>query len=316
MKKNNQTVVVKIQRYNIDRLFQLEYAGLEEIGKEFPELARLLDNMKENMMNELDFTKESENIAEGMARYESGNIKVAREVNIGFKNSRVLVLEYAKGVLVNSMITSHDSNINRVIIHTLVPLAIKWLETALVGNGFYHGDLHPGNMFIEVSNHTFKGEVTLIDFGNCGKLSHDEKRGYVLLVTSLYTGEFSKYETAIRILSQSELDKTFFESVKIQYDELCESRRMFSKKINDLVSFSVQNGAQLNNNFVQFTRAVAFLVNTIEHAYNRIRDHGDKVYPAPQDLKWKSLVAKFLCTMVRNTVTGHCPLYIIDYFFQ
>lgn len=56
----------------------------------------------------------------------------------------------------------------------LLHLAEKWVHEALYGNGFYHGDLHAGNLMTDKDV-----GLTVIDFGNATHLTEDE-RGHVL----------------------------------------------------------------------------------------------------------------------------------------
>ena len=51
----------------------------------------------------------------------------------------------------------------------ILEVAKAWFENALFGNGFFHGDLHGGNLMTGPTGTTF------IDFGNCSRLSPAEQ---------------------------------------------------------------------------------------------------------------------------------------------
>ena len=51
----------------------------------------------------------------------------------------------------------------------LVKVADKWVYEALFGSGYYHGDLHAGNIMVS------DDEATVIDFGNATQLTKDEQ---------------------------------------------------------------------------------------------------------------------------------------------
>jgi ubiquinone biosynthesis protein len=66
------------------------------------------------------------------------------------------------------------SRVHRVVMQDGTELASRGLKTFMVRifqNGFYHGDLHTGN--IRVSP---KGDLVLLDFGVCGVLMKDTRK--------------------------------------------------------------------------------------------------------------------------------------------
>jgi predicted unusual protein kinase regulating ubiquinone biosynthesis (AarF/ABC1/UbiB family) len=55
-------------------------------------------------------------------------------------------------------------------------LAEKWVEEAIFGSGFYHGDLHSGNIMYKADEGSENGTLTVIDFGNSKVLNPTERR--------------------------------------------------------------------------------------------------------------------------------------------
>ncbi|MBR4515095.1 MAG: phosphotransferase [Lachnospiraceae bacterium] len=60
----------------------------------------------------------------------------------------------------------------------IVKLAEKWVMEGIYGAGFYHGDLHSGNIMID------DNLATVIDFGNCTQLSKNQQEKIMLMMTS------------------------------------------------------------------------------------------------------------------------------------
>lgn len=60
----------------------------------------------------------------------------------------------------------------------LAHFAKEWVTEGIFGEGFYHGDLHAGNMMID------DGRLTVIDFGNATTLSADEQKQVTRMVAS------------------------------------------------------------------------------------------------------------------------------------
>ena len=80
----------------------------------------------------------------------------------------------------------------------LIDLTMKWVHEGLFGNGFYHGDLHAGNIMTDG-----KG-LTVIDFGNATHLTPFE-RGHVLrMISAALVGWNDMFETSFRALLSPE----------------------------------------------------------------------------------------------------------------
>ena len=58
-----------------------------------------------------------------------------------------------------------------------------WFENALFKNGFFHGDLHGGNLMTGIEGTTF------IDFGNCSRLSKEEQSAIKMMLATIVSGD-------------------------------------------------------------------------------------------------------------------------------
>lgn len=64
----------------------------------------------------------------------------------------------------------------------ILSVAKAWFDNALFGNGFFHGDLHGGNLMTGPSGTTF------IDFGNCSRLSKSDQTAIQLMLAGVVAG--------------------------------------------------------------------------------------------------------------------------------
>ena len=62
-------------------------------------------------------------------------------------------------------------------------IARTWFDNALFGNGFFHGDLHGGNLITGPSGTTF------IDFGNCSRLSSADQGAMKMMLAAVVSGD-------------------------------------------------------------------------------------------------------------------------------
>ena len=90
----------------------------------------------------------------------------------------------------------------------LVNLAYMWTNEGLFAEGFYHGDIHKGNIMTdyswkksaeEAANDPNKG-ITLIDFGNASKLNSTDRASVIQVVAGTATGDAKLFIEGYRAL--------------------------------------------------------------------------------------------------------------------
>lgn len=69
----------------------------------------------------------------------------------------------------------------------LVQLSRTWVTEGIYGKGFYHGDLHAGNIMINDEG------LTVIDFGNATKLTSDQQTEVTRMVAAVAFGEVNQF---------------------------------------------------------------------------------------------------------------------------
>ena len=80
----------------------------------------------------------------------------------------------------------------------LLQLTEKWVQEALYGNGFYHGDLHAGNIMTD-------GEgLTVIDFGNATHLTKEERTHVLKMMAAAMYGRENYFEASFKALISDE----------------------------------------------------------------------------------------------------------------
>ena len=65
----------------------------------------------------------------------------------------------------------------------ILKVARAWFDNALFGNGFFHGDLHGGNLMTGTTG------ITFIDFGNCSRLSPAEQQAMKMMLAAVVSGD-------------------------------------------------------------------------------------------------------------------------------
>ncbi|MGH9038864.1 MAG: ABC1 kinase family protein [Acidimicrobiia bacterium] len=183
--KNGKKVAVKIQRPGVAASTKLDMEILEQAVKlamkRMPDVAEIfqpeamLEVIFGAMRPEIDFTAEAKNIEdfeELLDRYD--NIEVP-EV---YKATReVLIMSLAPGVSIREAIIKDFTKDER---ETIGRQICEMLFRGLLVDGIFHGDPHPGNIFV------CPGEpATVIDFGIIGKVDRRTALGYTRFMIAM-----------------------------------------------------------------------------------------------------------------------------------
>ncbi|MBR6586583.1 MAG: phosphotransferase, partial [Kiritimatiellae bacterium] len=76
----------------------------------------------------------------------------------------------------------------------LIDLTKKWAHEGLFGGGFYHGDLHAGNIMTDGNG------LTVIDFGNATHLTETERTHVLRMISAALVGWNEMFESSFKAL--------------------------------------------------------------------------------------------------------------------
>jgi ubiquinone biosynthesis protein len=188
-------VVVKIQRPGIGPQVEADLAILRFFARqavaEFPDLAAadpdgLLREFERSMRAELDFHKEAENLARFRTQFAAHAWIEFPRPHPELSTGRVLVMDRLVGTPIRHA---------REAGHDMAVVGKRYLDTVfemLLGNGFFHGDMHPGNVFVLPGD-----RLGLIDCGMIGTLTEKMRAELVTMIFALQRGD---HRTIARVL--------------------------------------------------------------------------------------------------------------------
>jgi len=172
---SGQEVVVKVLKPGVEDVLtaDLNFIYLAAKVLEFlnPELERtsfagIVADIRSSMMDEVDFVKEAENIAQFRGYLDRMDIAAATApfVYRQFSSRRVLVMERFRGVPLTDLeaIRVYSQGDPEA---TLITALNTWLGSVLACESF-HADVHAGNLLVLQD-----GRVAFIDFGIVGRIS-------------------------------------------------------------------------------------------------------------------------------------------------
>ncbi len=117
---------------------------------------RLLEEVGEHLKRQMDFIYEAGMMEKMRKFYEKVNIRVP-QVFWEYTSKRVLTMERMHGTKILN-VSNEKSEVSQQI--------VKGLFQVLFETGYFHADLHPGNIMLSDGE-----EITLVDFGLVGYLS-------------------------------------------------------------------------------------------------------------------------------------------------
>ena len=191
--KNGDKVAVKILKPQIEKLlfndFKFFYCVSKCIELFFPKIKRLKLSKTVKVffdisLIELDLTMEASAADELSENFKNHlNYRIPK-IYWDLTTKRILVLEYIEGIKINdiSALKKQKHNIEKII---EVSTEVFFLQ--VFRDGFFHGDMHPGNIFIDKN-----GTLVPIDFGIMGRLKNKDRHFLALLLTYLLDKDYKK----------------------------------------------------------------------------------------------------------------------------
>jgi ubiquinone biosynthesis protein len=211
-------VAVKVQRPNIVAKTKADLGVMQELARQLArrvEIARRLDvegilnEFASGVLLEMDYRNEAYNarrISEAMVKFERMHVPV---VYGHLSGERVMTAEFVKGVKISNVGALDAAGIDRKEIGVVFVRAL--IKQVLV-DGFFHGDPHPGNIFVEPET----GRITFLDFGLVGRLTQNQRMDLLDLINGLQLRDSSAVARALQSLSTTGPDfneRAFTEAV-------------------------------------------------------------------------------------------------------
>lgn len=189
-------VVVKVQRPGIDTLIKTDVSVLTGLAgtveKYFPETRVLAPQMCveeffQAMSLELDFILEANNILKSRENLRGMPEVYLPQVYLQLSTHKVLVIEYLDGLKMDDAQALDAKGYDRKSLAETT--ATAFLKTSLE-DGFFHGDLHMGNLFALPPVDGGKPRVGMIDFGIMGYLTPRARESLLRIFVALSEEDF------------------------------------------------------------------------------------------------------------------------------
>lgn len=175
---SGEEVVVKIQRPGIRRQIEADLHILYWLARKVEQLVPELElvdavgviyEFEKAITREIDFRNERDHI--DVFRHNFANFKgvLIPKVYKEYTSRDVITLEYIRGFKITEGAQRFELDP-----YEMAPIMMRLLFKMIFKDGYFHGDLHPGNILIQPD-----GTIGLIDFGLVGSLN-ERQRDHIL----------------------------------------------------------------------------------------------------------------------------------------
>jgi ubiquinone biosynthesis protein len=176
-----QAVVVKVLRPNIKKMIERDIDLLRTIAiladRYWPESRRfkpkeMVEEVSHTLHDELDLQREGANASQLRRNFQHSELLYIPEIYWTYSRDDVLVMERIDGVSIYNIQALKDSGVN---MKKLAERGIEIFFTQVFRDSFFHADMHPGNIFVNIKNRD-NPQYIAVDFGIVGSLNTKDQR--------------------------------------------------------------------------------------------------------------------------------------------
>lgn len=175
--KDGREVAVKVLRPGIERVIRRDIEllyTLARMARRYSADAKRLrpvevvQQFKRSLNDELDLRREAANASQLKANFTGSDLLYVPEVYWDFTRRDVMVMERIHGIQISDIEGLKQAGID---LEQLSNRGVEIFFTQAFRDGFFHADMHPGNIFV-----TKDGQYRAVDFGIMGSLGEADKR--------------------------------------------------------------------------------------------------------------------------------------------
>ncbi len=169
----NEEVIVKVQRPAIRSIIESDldilYLLARLIENNIPETQMyspigIIEEFDKAIHRELDYTIEAQNMIRFRRNFAHDKTVYVPKVYKEVSTRNVLVTEYIHGTKISEIVRSPEEK------KEIARIGFRSILKQIFIDGFFHGDPHPGNIFV-LDNNT----IAFVDFGMMGRLDQEMK---------------------------------------------------------------------------------------------------------------------------------------------
>jgi len=169
-------VAVKVLRPGIEHTIERDLALLQTLARlaerYAPDTRRLrpremVNEYSKTIHAELDLMREAANASRLRANFENSALLYVPKIYWDFTRTNVMVMERITGIPISNIAALKEAGVD---MKQLAHNGVEIFFTQAFRDGFFHADMHPGNIFVSP-----EGQYRAVDFGIMGTLSERDQ---------------------------------------------------------------------------------------------------------------------------------------------
>ena len=235
---------------------KISWAKTYEIRKRINEFAKTL-------RAELDYFIEGRNCERIAQQFNFQPEIQIPQVHWKYTTKKVLTLDFVQGIKVSNIEKLEAEGYDRRLIADRITQSM--LQQIFI-EGFFHGDPHPGNIYILPEN-----RIAYLDFGMVGRLNDDTKFHFSSMIIHLQRGNTDGLIKAISSMGMlsKETDMTSFyneiDKLVMKYYDISFSKLRLGEAINDLLAVIYHHRIQIPSDLTFLAKTLIVLEGIIEN---------------------------------------------------
>ncbi|MBP8297571.1 MAG: ubiquinone biosynthesis regulatory protein kinase UbiB [Burkholderiales bacterium] len=145
-----------------------------------------------HLEDELDLMREAANCSQLRRNFAGSALLLVPEVHWDWCRTEVMVMERMDGVPVSQVERLREAGVD---IPLLARAGVEIFFTQVFRDGFFHADMHPGNVQVSIAR-AHKGRYIALDFGIMGTLSDSDKQYLAINFIAFFRRDYRRVATA------------------------------------------------------------------------------------------------------------------------
>jgi len=185
---SGEKVAVKVQRPGIRKQVRVDLEIMNHLATlmerhiedlSFFRPVKIVEEFASTLEREMDYTLEASNIDRVSRQFLFDTTVYIPKVYLDWTTEKILTMEYIEGIKISDVDRLDAEGFNRKI---LTRQGADLILKQVFDYGFFHADLHPGNLFALPGN-----VLGLVDFGMMGFMDRGDREKFIDLIAGVVT---------------------------------------------------------------------------------------------------------------------------------
>lgn len=268
---SGEPVAIKIQRPDIQPIVETDLEILDDLAKLMEaklhwaknyQIRKMIHEFSTSLLDELDYNIEGRNGERIAKQFKNDSTIHIPKIYWQFCTKKILTMEFIQGIKVSHLEQLDEKGYNRKVIAER--LTSSMLHQILI-EGFFHGDPHPGNIYVLPGN-----EISYLDFGMIGRVNDEMKYQFASLVINLQHGNtkgmiktFSSMDLLSDDTNLTSL-KNALDGLKVKYYDIPLSEISLGGAVTDILAIAYNHQIQIPSDLTILGKTLLTLEGIIE----------------------------------------------------